>query len=347
MNIAITSFYLPSVDKIGVGYQAHAMANALVRNGNGVTMYSPAVRCSDALYSHVQVDAGSRFRMHGFASSMQQQDLTAFDVLHSHGGDHLLRESGVPCHIRTVHGSCFEEAWHIRGMKNRLRMLCLAMSDALACRIADRAVAVSANTKSTYPWIRKVIPNGVDGDCFHPGEKEQLPVILFVGTYNNRKRGKWLMEIFAREIRPRVPTARLWMVCSDAPRSDGVEVLGKLSSDELAERFRRAWVFCLPSTYEGFGVPYIEAMASGTAVVATKNVGALEVLEGGKWGAIANDEKLSEVIVGLLINPVKRRQLESVGLIRAERYKWASILREYKELYSDVLIEKNLRRFIG
>lgn len=51
---------------------------------------------------------------------------------------------------------------------------------------------------------------------------------------------------------------------------DGVRVLGKVSLERLTEFYRRAWLFCLPSSYEGFGVPYIEAMASGTAVVATR-----------------------------------------------------------------------------
>ena len=49
--------------------------------------------------------------------------------------------------------------------------------------------------------------------------------------------------------------------------------------ERLIELYQQAWLFCLPSSYEGFGVPYIEAMSCGTPVVATPNAGAREVLE--------------------------------------------------------------------
>lgn len=338
MNIALTSFYLPSVDKIGVGYQAHYMANALVRRGHGVTMYSPAPRCEEALYEHRQVAAGRRFRLHGFAWAMRRQDLSAFDVLHSHGEDHWLwRGGGVPCHVRTVHGSCLQEAINIPGVKQKVRMLYIAATEMLASVVADRTVAVSVNTTRSYPWIKRVIPNGVDLSAFCPGEKEKTPTLLFVGTYHNRKRGKWLMEVFEREVRPRVPGAKLWMVCGDAPEAEGVEVLGRLTTEQLVDRYRRAWAFCLPSTYEGFGVPYIEAMASGTAVVTTPNPGSTEVLDGGKWGRLVSDAELGGAIVNVLTSSEERRRLETAGLERASRYGWDTVAAEYEAIYEEVL----------
>ena len=65
------------------------------------------------------------------------------------------------------------------------------------------------------------------------------------------------------------------MVTQDAPADPGagITVLGRLDDEELAREYRAAWVFCLPSSYEGFGIPYAEAMASGTPVVATPNPG--------------------------------------------------------------------------
>src|SRR5581483_8941283 len=121
-----------------------------------------------------------------------------------------------------------------------------------------------------------------------------------VGTYKNRKRGHLLMEAFTRQIRPAVPEAELWMVCSDAPAAPGVTVHGRVSEKELAELYSRAWVFCLPSSYEGFGVPYIEAMASGTPVVATPNPGSLEVLDGGRCGVIVDPDELGDALIALL-----------------------------------------------
>ncbi len=76
-----------------------------------------------------------------------------------------------------------------------------------------------------------------------------------------------LAEAFPRDVLPAVPDAELRMVTQDAPADPGagITVLGRLDDEELAREYRAAWVFCLPSSYEGFGIPYAEAMASGHA----------------------------------------------------------------------------------
>ncbi len=69
-------------------------------------------------------------------------------------------------------------------------------------------------------------------------------------------------------------------------RGEGIVNLGKkVPFEKLCELYQRAWILCLPSTYEGFGVPYIEAMASGTVAVASPNPGAKEILDNGKGSA--------------------------------------------------------------
>jgi len=340
MKMALTSFYLPSTDKIGVGYQAHYMAQALVARGHDVTMYSPAPQVTDALYKHTQVYAGTSFRLHGFARAVSGIDFSAFDVLHSHGESQwnlLTRKSKrAPLHIRTIHGSCLEEAIHIRGLSPRLRMLYIATMEILSYFAADITVAVSQNTRRYAPWIPEVIPNGVSIESFSPGQKSAKPCILFVGTYENRKRGKWLIDVFRKFVRSQVPDSELRMVCSDVPEDDrgnGVIMLGKLTLDELAEEYRRSWVFCLPSTYEGFGVPYIEAMASGTAVVATGNIGAKEVLSDGDWGVICTDNRLGEELCKVLFDREHRMTFEQKGLLRATEFSWQKVLDQYEALY--------------
>ena len=67
------------------------------------------------------------------------------------------------------------------------------------------------------------------------------------------------------------------MVCSDAPPAPQVTVLGRVESTELARLYRSAWAFCLPSSYEGVGIPYVEALTAGMPVVATRNPGATEL----------------------------------------------------------------------
>ena len=338
MRIAMISYYLPSGSKIGVGYQAHYMANALSRRGHSITMFSPCAKCDDALYEHQQIDAGKRLKTFYFAWQFHNHDFSMFDILHAHGEDHWIGPGRVKCHIKTMHGSCLEEARKVPGIKEKIRMLGIAASEMIGSIRADECVAVSKNTTRSYRWISKVIPNGVDLSRFHPGnEKESKPTILFVGTYQNRKRGKMLMDIFRSQIRPAIPEAQLWMVCNDAPIEPGVSVLGKVELEKLAELYRRAWVFCLPSSYEGFGVPYIEAMASGTAVVATPNAGAREVLREGADGIVVPPMKLGEALIRLLTNTDERDRLAKFGLARANEFGWDVICAQYETLYKQVM----------
>jgi glycosyltransferase involved in cell wall biosynthesis len=332
MRVATTSYYLPSESKIGVGHVAHRLANVLAARGNEVVMFSPCERPDDAVYAHRRVPMEGSLRTFRWALDIRRLPLGGFDVVHAHGDNHLLAGTQHPPVVRTVHGSCFSEAVHVSGAKEKLRMTALGVTEMLGAWQADTTVAISANTRHHYPWIRRVIPNGVDVERFRPGTKDPAPTILFVGTFMGRKRGRLLMDIFARQIRPAMPDARLWMVCSDAPDAPGVEVLGRLSDDELADRYRRAWVFCLPSSYEGFGVPYIEAMASGTPVVATQNPGAREVLSRG-GGVLATEPQLGATLLRLLRDDADRAALARAGTAIAAEFAWSVVAHQYENVF--------------
>ncbi len=339
LRIAMTSLYLPGSSKIGVGHQVHSFANALVARGQRVTVFSPDQPGEGARYEHRWVDPGRRLRTFGFAWALRQVDWSEFDLLHAHGDDHFLVGVPRPPHVRTVHGSCFAEAGHIRGWKAKLRMTLLGVAEVFSTMVvADRSVAVSAATKRVYPWIHDVVPNGIDLDRFAGRRVESdEPTILFVGTYENRKRGRLLVEVFEREVLPRVPDARLWMVCQDAPGDrTAVEVLGRLTDEELADRYRRAWVFCLPSTYEGFGIPYVEAMAAGCPVVATPNPGSLEVLEGGVAGDVVGDDDLGSTLVANLCDEGRRRTTGRKGLEHSKGFGWDVVVGRYRQVYESI-----------
>jgi glycosyltransferase involved in cell wall biosynthesis len=335
LRIAMTSYYLPSQDKIGVGWMAHRLGNALIDRGHALTMFSPTSRPEDARYQHQQIPLRGKLRSFRWAWCVARIDPTGFDVLHAHGDDHLVARRSWPAHVRTLHGSCFDEALHIRGPRERLRMFLLGLTEVASAVRTPEVVGVSRNSLRWYPWLHRVIPNGVDTNRFSPGgQRDPRPTILFVGTYRRRKRGALLQEIFLDYVRPRVPDAQLWMVCDDAPAVAGVEVLGRITDEELAERYRRAWVFCLPSTYEGFGVPYIEAMASGLAVVATPNLGAREILDNGRLGVLSSDEGLGRDLVRALIEDQRREQVAQLALREArDRYDWSVVAEAYEELY--------------
>ena len=332
LRLAIVSLYLPSESKIGVGWVAHRLANTLVLLGHDVTVFSPCALPEGAHYRHRLVPVGHPLRTFRWGFAVRDLNLSEFDGLLAMGDDHLVRRGSVPAHVRALMGSCFDEAIHVSGIKERLRMLALGATELCSAVRVPHVVGISLASLRFFPWLSDVIPCGVDTEHFAPRsgvEKEERPTILFVGTYRQRKRGRLLQEAFTDYVVPRMPDAQLWMVCSDAPEAPGVSVLGRITDDELADRYRRAWVFTLPSTYEGFGVPYIEAMASGTAVLATPNRGAREVLDEGRLGVLTDASSLGEALVDLLVDTKRRAEFEMLGLATRNTYDTRHVANEY------------------
>lgn len=338
LRIAMISYYLPSESKIGVGYQVHELANELASRGHRVDVFSPCKPVEGAMYRHVHVPLSGGMRTFRFAFEMRRRDLSGYDVLHAHGEDYWMWRRRVPMHVRTLHGSCFEEARHIRGVKEKARMVLLGFTEVLASVVADRTVLVSPDTRRWTPWVSTVIPNGVQTGRFAPrpdARKHTRPTVLFVGTWRGRKRGAALAEIFAEQVRSAVPDAELRMVTQDAPAKlpAGVTVLGRLDDAALAAEYRRAWVFCLPSSYEGFGIPYAEAMAAGLPVVATPNAGARYVTAEGEAGMLAELDAIAEPLISLLTDHAARERLGAVSLTRANAFDLASVADRYERLY--------------
>jgi len=271
---------------------------------------------------------------------LRRVDFSGYDVLHAHGDDYWLWRRRVLAHVRTMHGSCFSEALRIHGGRERLRMMALGAGETLATLVADETAVISPPTRCWMPWVATVIPDGVDLARFAPGgvpAKSRRPSILFVGTYAQRKRGRLLLQAFADTIRPALPDAEPWAVAEDFPPAPGVVRLGRLSDDALAERYRQAWVFCLLSSYEGLGIPYIEAMASGLPVVATPNPGARFVTRTGRDGLLVDEGGLGATLLGLLSDEPARLALAEAGRRRAADLGLVRSVDRYEELYHRLL----------
>lgn len=337
LRIAMISYYLPSESKIGVGYQVHELAGELVRRGHDVDVFSACGPVEGARYGHRHVPLSGALRTFRFALALRHVDFSGYDVLHAHGDDYWLWRRRVPRHIRTLHGSCFEEAIRIRGVKEKARMVALGFSEVLASLVADHTVVVSPGTRRWTPWVRTVIPNGVDVTRFTPDAavRRERPTVLFIGTWGGRKRGRELAEAFAAHVRPAIPEAELRMVTQDAPVEvpSGVTTLGRLTDEQLRAELASAWVFCLPSSYEGFGIPYVEAMASGAAVVSTPNVGARYVTGEGRYGRLAELGDLGRALVELLTDPELRGAYRKAGLLRTSTFSLTGVVDQYLALY--------------
>jgi glycosyltransferase involved in cell wall biosynthesis len=334
MKIAMTHVDLPSESRGGVAFQAHYLANALVDRGHDVTMFTLSPRSADCRYHVHQYRIPPRIRQLKafiFAAHLARTDFSGFDILHTHGDNYLLWNRHPQ--IRTFHGSAQDEARSAVRLRRRLYQTVLAGLEPLSSWLTDINVGVSRATQARIPAISTIIPCGVNTTHFSPGCKSAQPSLLFVGTVEGRKRGQFLAEVFVREVRPRFPNAELWMVSDRSIVAEGIVNLGKVSLETLSQLYQRAWLFCLPSTYEGFGVPYIEAMAAGTTVIATTNPGAQEVLRDGEYGLIVNDAELGQQINQLLKNHDLRDVYARKGLDRAQDFAWTNIVTQYETLY--------------
>lgn len=117
-----------------------------------------------------------------------------------------------------------------------------------------------------------------------------------------------------------------------------VSVEGPVRHEALPELVRRAMLFVFPSAYESFGLPVLEAMASGTAVVCS-DIPAFEELYGPATVQcpVSDPHAFAEAIGGLLADAGRRRELEARGMHRAERFTWEACARETAGVYRRVL----------
>src|SRR5262245_10139324 len=299
LKIAVFHTTLPEIDRKpgGVEVAVHRLAQWLAhRDEDEVTVLTLTPCPADARYRHERLFTGApwlgknliaRWLLLPFVLNFL--DWKRFDVLHLHGDDWFFFRRPIPT-VRTLHGSALQEARSATSFRRRLSQYLIYPLEHLAARLADTSAAVGTETARIY-GLTSVVDNGVDFDVFFPGEKSPGPRILYVGTWEGRKRGQWMFELFVKRIQPRIPAAELIFVADRCPEHAGVTLVRFPEDGALAALYREAWVFACPSSYEGFGIPYLEALASGTAVIASPNSGADYVLAAGKYGIIAEDDR--------------------------------------------------------
>ena len=122
-------------------------------------------------------------------------------------------------------------------------------------------------------------------------------------------------------------------------RDSIVHVVSGLSDSDLAALFASAEIACIPSLYEGFSLPAVEAMASGTPIVASRAGALPEVLgSGGECAdlvAPGNVEELTSAFSRLLDSPGRRQWLGTAGRRRAlDVFSWESVAAQTVRVYS-------------
>jgi glycosyltransferase involved in cell wall biosynthesis len=335
MKIAMLQAEIPPIGPGGVGYQVHLLSTELARRGHDVTVFAAHPDPGGTAYAFVQADLpgeGRLSRQFGVGRAFAALDLDGYDVVHAHGDDWLFGKSRP--RIRTFYGTALMEAINATSWLRRGSQLCYYGLEWASARGAY-PVSISEATRRQLPFIRESIPCAFDPSLFFPADPDpdREPSILFVaGTLKGRKRGDLLLEAFG-EVRKRVPDAQLTIVSRDRVSHPGVTCYPDVPASRLAELYRRSWMLCSTSSYEGFGVPYIEALASGLPVVTTPNAGALEVLAGGRYGVVATPGDLVTSMVKLLHDGNERHRLAELGLERARAFTLDVVVSRYEHVY--------------
>jgi phosphatidylinositol alpha-mannosyltransferase len=348
LHIGVFSASLPQPGRkpAGVDVHIHRLANRLSERGHRVRVASFSAAPPDAVYELARLrpeGLGERTlaRITVASVAFNLVDTADLDVVHLHGEDWFyLRRRHIPT-VRTFHGSALLEARHATRLRRRARQLACFGLELAAARLATASYGLVPGDGQPYR-VRGSLPIGVEpaAQSSAPAQRSFDPTVLFVGTWEGRKRGQLLYETFKREVLPRLPSARLQMVCerpethADRAAVDpSVQWLGAPDEQTLARLYREAWLFCLPSSYEGFGLPYLEAMAQGTPVLATPNPGASHVLAEGRAGALANPAQLGAELVRLLQDEAARTELARQGLGRVTEFSWEAALAAHERAY--------------
>jgi glycosyltransferase involved in cell wall biosynthesis len=199
--------------------------------------------------------------------------------------------------------------------------------------------AVAAQIRARYPGSKvTVTPNGVDSR-FRPGGGRG-DYFLFVGNDKPHKNLATLLTAF-RRVRAERPELKLVVAGGASPEEEGVIVAGFVSAEELAALYRQAIALVQPSIEEGFGLPMLEAMASGTAVIASRAPAMMEVASGAAIHVDGRSESaLADAMLELAGDDQKRSSLIARGLLRADEFTWRKCaeltLRAYREAWNNV-----------
>jgi len=226
-----------------------------------------------------------------------------------------------------------------------------------AVRSADRIIAVSQATKRDLVELLDAPADGIDvvyeGPGFDalsnaPAAVVETPedYVLFVGTLEPRKNLPRLIEAFA-QVRLRGYGGAL--VIAGAPgwlAGPILEAIGQHSDyvfnltvdpTGLPQLYKKARLLALPSLYEGFGIPLLEAMVCGTPVL-TSNVSSLPEVAGEAALLVdpASVDEIADAMWRLLTDEALRADLRAKGLARASEFSWQRAAKQTLDVYHRV-----------
>ena len=297
------------------------------------TFWSPSYTLKRLLFN---VAVAKRLRGGG------QDWVVGFDL----DGFHYGRRPVAP-YVASIKGVIADELRNERGFV-RLMLGVQAVFERLAVRRAHVVVATSGYSRNRIVDAYGisdakvvVVPEPIDLRGWDADRGESLageaqpPAVLTVAHMYPRKNVAVLLQAYARLRAEGVPFQG-WII-GDGPRrrdwerlrddlslQGHVEFLGTVPRRELAERYRRAAVFCLPSRQEGFGIVFLEAMAHAKPIVAARAAAVPETVADGETGILADPDDpdaFAQGLAALLADRDLRRRMGAAGRRRVETYR--------------------------
>ena len=303
-----------------------------------------------------------------------------FDVVHDNQclGTGLLDIAGSLPVVATVHHPITRDRtvdlaaskWWRKPLVHRWYGF-LGMQKRVARRIPDLLTVSSSSAEhiaedfEVHPDQLHTVPLGVDTELFAPSETPRVAgrIVAIASADRPLKGIANLLHAIARlrahhdvelqlvaKLEPNGPTEKL---ISELGISDIVRVSADLPDTRVAALLASAEIACIPSLYEGFSLPAVEAMASGTPIVASRAGALPEVLSAdgmcadlvgpGDVGA------LTAALGRLLDSPERRRRLGAAGRRRAlEIFSWESVAAQTVRVYEQAIARRSgLRRTVG
>ncbi len=219
-------------------------------------------------------------------------------------------------------------------------------------KMAEHWIVASSFTKDTLiesglPSERiHIAPYGTDLERFRPPvvkpENRELQ-LLFVGTINQRKGIKYLLEAMDR-LPPGVKLTVCGRVADNLKLFEQyqgrVEVRPGVSAAELVAAYQRADVFVFPSLAEGFGHVLLEAMACGLPVISTTRTAARDLVRSGREGFVIEPGESAELARHIGWFMEHRDRLPEMGRaarLRAEEFTWPGFRRRVAEIVNGIL----------
>lgn len=346
MRIALThAFCWPEVRRGGERF-ASELGAALARRGHDVVHFSAAWRPVKTVENGVRTIRLRRlFRdEHRHEADFGRRVLPRlalgrFDAVHSlgrHDAVAAIRAQRLRPPMRTVVtdlGLPIPEWWRTQGRREARAIEKMVRGIDVYCGLSQCAVDhLAANYGRTDGVI---LPGGVNLDAFGPAvERESAPTILFSGAITEPRKGVRVLLEALPLIAEAEPDVQLWLsgpgdarpLIDAAPEAARrrTRLLGLGDLARQPERYGRAWVTCLPSTYDSFGLVLLESLACGTPIVTTTHSAPQDLVEEGVTGELCEPGDPASLAAACQRALELARRPDAVDVCRAsaERLDW-------------------------